>query len=81
VEVRINSATHVETRRYRCRNCSHAAKAAVTGCGEGSETVLNDGGTAERRAEENARRDVSRALSIASCPKCGRRDGAAVRRW
>lgn len=81
MQVTFTGATHREARDFRCTLCGHEAQAEVVGLGEGAQSFLNAQGTAERRAEEDARRDIDRTLAVASCPKCGQRDRPAVRRW
>ncbi len=80
----LSHASVVRTRRFRCASCGHRAKAVVTGVGEGTASSLNVTGggpeaTAKRRAEENAERDVDHCLAAVACPKCGKRDAAAMR--
>lgn len=71
-----------ERRSFRCAHCSHSAEAEVTGIGEGTQSALNPAGTAERRATEDARKDVERAIHDVRCQKCGLRPpGADMRFW
>lgn len=81
MQVTFTGASHRETRDFRCTHCGHESKAEVVGLGEGTQSFLNAKGTAERRAREDAQRDIDRTLAVAACPKCGQREGGAVRRW
>jgi DNA-directed RNA polymerase subunit RPC12/RpoP len=81
VDITLTSASRVEQRTFRCLSCGHTALVEVRAIGEGSETMFNSEGTAERRAEENARDEIEHVLAIARCPACGFRDGYEVYGW
>jgi hypothetical protein len=53
----------------------------IVAIGEGAQSSLNPEGTAESRAMKDARHDLDRVYSLATCPKCRFRDSGAVRRW
>ena len=46
--------------------------------GEGAQSFLNSDGTAQRRAEEDAQKDIQRTLRRARCPRCHERNPGAV---
>lgn len=68
---------------FTCKHCRYATDALVsaTGRGQGSSPFfLDNAGAAERaaeRAEADARGNLLETLALASCPKCGHRDGRA----
>src|SRR6476469_9684718 len=68
------------TRRlqFSCLRCRHKQLADVTGIGEGVQSFLNSDGTAQRRAEQDAQKDIDRTIARARCPKCKQRNPGAV---
>lgn len=64
--------------RFVCQRCGYRGEAAVTGVGEGVESVLNSPGTAEERAYRDAKRDIGRVLRRARCRRCHERSPGAV---
>lgn len=82
MQVELARASVKEERTFRCAYCQHTADAEVTGFGEGSQSMLNGDGTAQRRAEEDAKKDIERAIADVRCPSCQRRPaGADLRFW
>lgn len=63
---------------FVCRRCGCRRLADVTGMGQGVQSFLNSGGTAQRRAEKDARKDIQRTLRRARCPQCQQRNPGAV---
>jgi hypothetical protein len=68
------------TRRveFSCQRCGHKQLADVTGMGEGVQSFLNSDGTAERRAQKDAEKDIDRTIRRARCPKCKQRNPGAL---
>ncbi len=81
MSVTFTSAVTRELRTWRCAACGFETEAEVVGVGEGAQSFLNSGGTADRRAEADAVAELDRVMGLAACPKCGQRDPAAVRSW
>jgi hypothetical protein len=63
---------------FVCRRCRFWRLAEITGTGQGSESFLNALGTAQRRAEEDARKDIVRILRRVRCPSCQKRNPGAL---
>lgn len=49
---------------FHCRRCGHHQAADVTGIGEGAQSFLNTDGTAERRAQDDAVKDIQRTIRV-----------------
>lgn len=81
VQMLVAHQSVTERRSYRCAHCGHTQDADVTGVGEGTQSELNAEGTAQRRALEDAKADVERAIGQARCPKCRARPPGADRRF
>ena len=68
---------------FVCKHCQYRSDALVSATGRGtgrSPFFLDEAGASERaaeRAEADARGNLLETLALASCPKCGRRDGGA----
>lgn len=67
-----------ERTEHHCARCGHRAAADVFGIGQGAQSFLNPEGTAERRAQEDARKDIERTIRLARCPKCRQRNPGAL---
>jgi DNA-directed RNA polymerase subunit RPC12/RpoP len=79
VPVGTQAATSTTARvEFVCRHCGGRRLADVTGMGQGAQSFLNSDGTAQRRAEEDARKDIQRTLRRARCPRCHQRNPGAV---
>jgi hypothetical protein len=69
---------------FRCKPCGHTSNALVVGVGQGqgnSAFFLDEEGAKSRAsssAEVEARRNLKQTLTLARCPKCGRRDDGAL---
>jgi hypothetical protein len=65
---------------FRCSSCNHAAKARIRteDGGVANAYERNAARNAVADAAANAEADVHTALALARCPKCGRRDPAAL---
>jgi hypothetical protein len=66
---------HVELDRH-CAPCNQVFAAQVIGLGSGR---AGTGADAAFEAEDNAQRDAALLVRLARCPRCGAREGAALR--
>lgn len=66
---------------FKCLACGHQATAEVTSTGMGAQSLLQDPGLDEDRANEDALKDITRTIERARCPKCGQRSSEAVMRY
>jgi hypothetical protein len=66
---------HVELDRH-CAPCNQVFAAQVIGLGKGR---AGTGADAAFEAEDNAQRDAALLVRLARCPRCGAREGAALR--
>jgi hypothetical protein len=82
IPVGTQTAAYAKRRvEFACKRCGHHALADVTGMGEGMQSFLNSDGTAERRAREDAVKDIDRTIARARCPKCKQRSPGALFRF
>jgi hypothetical protein len=68
---------------YACPACGYQTSALVTGIGQAPRAARRDPSLSPAevrlRGEESAHENARLTLSLARCPRCGRRDEAALR--
>jgi hypothetical protein len=75
-----SAGVEIVTDHY-CPHCRAVSQAIAVGTGDGAPGFGSDVAEAVAHARNNAQLDAARAVKLARCPRCGRRDGAEVRRF